>query len=854
MRRDERATFIVRLREAAERCIVVLGTGLLRSDSGECLFQQLSHDRSQLVEFSRQLRLELLQIAAWMIGERRGAVPQGSSAAISAYRNSYSVEQLCSTPCNEDDSAQPTPWQRLQRNLLALWNADAEIGINAWESELFDPAKTSEIRERSLGASETRDLLGIVANELLGPCLSEVGADVQLLGYIHEWLLERELILHPEARCFSLDACEGHERRSTGSYFTPAPIVQHLLDVCLEPALDEFLAQGPVHTVASRLLQLRIVDPACGTGVFLLAAAQRIARRADAASHTSSATGSGVTSGQLRQVIGQCIYGVDIGPTAAALCRLILWFECGKPFHPIDTLNQHIRCGNSTFGAWPGFELEGLLDGAFETSPDDEPACARNLKRRNKAERIQSLQSEVSASTVGNLDLSPEHWQFLADLWCAPFVWPKNAGADVPTQRDFEWACRAPETALLRWRSPLRAIADKHQFFHWHLQFPDVFCKTLDAASLMDAEQRPSGFDFVIGNPPWVAHAGRSTQPLHSGLKRYFCTTYDSFAGFPTTHGVFVELATRLLNPNGRIGFVLPASVADLAGYAPTRKVHDRRCALIGPLPDYGEGRFTGVTQPCIALVSRCTATGRGTGPVVCGAPWEIERSDLDGGGLELLNRMSQCNTFPAELFGERGFQSTPALRRFILRQAQPEDPYSVPLREGTDVREYHLGQARYYADVCLLKKGLRPLHDFQNVAIVVRQTARYPIAAKSDGLAFRNSLLAVMGHPLWHWSALLCILNSALIRWTHYYRFRDGRQPILPQLKVGHLRAVPAPPDRTMSEFGYLEKLGAELAERNQGVLDGERASIDEWVGRLYGISENERRMVSDWHEARPH
>jgi hypothetical protein len=852
MPRDEHSTFIVRLREATERFIVALGTGLLRSDAGDHFIRQLSLDRSQLAGFSRQLRLELLQITAWMIGERRGAVPRGSSSAIAAYRNCYSVEQLCGSKCNELDSAQATPWQRLQRILLALWNTDAEIGIAAWGSDLFDPAHTSEIRERNLGANETRDLLKIVACELLDPCLSEADADVQLLGYIHEWLLERELVLHPEARCFSLNACEGHERRTTGSYFTPTPIVQNLLDACLEPALDEFLAQGPAHAAASRLLQLRIVDPACGTGVFLLAAARRIARRADSVSQVSTASACGTTPERLRAVIGQCLYGVDIGSLATSLCRLNLWFECGKPFHPIDALNQHIRCGNSTFGAWPGFEVGGVLDTAFEYSPDDEPSCARNLRRRNKGERIQSLQSEVLASIVREPELSPEHRQFLADLWCATFMWPKKVGVDVPTQSDFEWARRAPELALVRWRTPLRAIADKYQFFHWHLQFPDVFGK--DVESEPPTSQRSSGFDFVIGNPPWVAHAGRSTQPLHAGLKRYFCATYDSFAGFPTTHGVFVELATRLLNADGRIAFVLPASVADLAGYAPTRKAHDRRCALIGPLPDYGEGRFAGVTQPCIALVSRRTATGRGASQTVGGTPWEIERSDLDGGGLELLNRMSQCGTFPAELFGERGFQSTPALRKFILRQEQAEDPYCVPLREGTDVREYHLAQARYYADACLLQKGLRPLHEFKSVAIVVRQTARYPIAAKSDGLAFRNSLLAVMSHPQWHWSAMLCILNSALIRWTHYYRFRDGRQPILPQLKVGHLRAVPAPPDRAMPEFGYLEKLGAELAERNRGVLDRERASIDEWVGKLYGISETECRMVTDWHGARPH
>ncbi len=212
---------------------------------------------------------------------------------------------------------------------------------------------------------------------------------------------------------------------------------------------------------------------------------------------------------------------------------------------------------------------------------------------------------------------------------------------------------------------------------------------------------------------------------------------YASFAGFPTTHGVFVEMATRIIGQGGRVGLVIPASVADLAGYAPTRAVHDERCVILVPLPDYGEGRFTGVTQPCIALVSQRTNAGRLIQDR--GKPWQLSRRDLDATGATLLVKWERLAPLPPELFGERGFQSTPKWRQYIHKTTQPEPPYTLAMREGTDVREFQLGAPRLFADPCALKGVLRPLAEFAQVTLVIRQTARYPIAARSDGLAFQK-------------------------------------------------------------------------------------------------------------------
>jgi hypothetical protein len=174
-------------------------------------------------------------------------------------------------------------------------------------------------------------------------------------------------------------------------------------------------------------------------------------------------------------------------------------------------------------------------------------------------------------------------------------------------------------------------------------------------------------------------------------------------------------------------------------------------------------------------------------------------------------------------------------------------------MREGVNIREFFLGQPQLFADPKALKGALRSNAEYDKVTLLVRQTARYPIAARSDGSAFRNSLLAVMDSELLPWSVLLCLLNSALWRWHHYFRFRDGRQPILPQLKVTHLRSQPTPLVLEVTALTTLEKLGTAISRRNDGIRDQERVALDEGVARLYALEPAQAAMVTAWHRERP-
>jgi hypothetical protein len=570
---------------------------------------------------------------------------------------------------------------------------------------------------------------------------------------------------------------------------------------------------------------LRICDPACGSGRFLRAAARRTARRLALA--RSAEPSPAEQARALAEVVKSCLHGVDLDPIAAELCRVSLWREAGSPGPPLSFLEERIVQGHALLGATPARLAAGIPEEAFDPEEGEDRAVARRLKRRNRAARESAWPAPAAADGA-----------FLADVWCAAFFWRMEPGAleeAAPTEDRFRWLQADPGSAPALLREQVERLRRRYGFFHWHLAFPRVF-------------SGPSGgFDVVLGNPPWIAHAGRAAQPLPPGVKRFFRLNSPAFAGYLTTHGVFVHLGASLLRPGGRLGFVIPTSVSELGAYEPTRAAHDALCGFPTELEDFGEGQFTGVTQPCMALVSQRLPGGRADAPA--GSPWPMIRPDLDDAARALLARVEALPTLPAHLFGERGFQSDRDLAAHLSARDAPEDRFTVPLREGTDVRAFQLLRPRHFADPAGLGRRLRDPRAFQAVGVVIRQTARFPIAAASDGKAFRNSLLAGFPDEAWPAGALLALLNSTFVRWAHFVRFRDARQPILPQVKVAHLRRIPAPARIHADRLDALAALGATLSQANAGLAEDDRLRLDDAVAAFYDLDAAERAVVEGWH-----
>jgi methylase of polypeptide subunit release factors len=693
------------------------------------------------------------------------------------------------------------------------------------------------------------------------------------LGSVYESLLELvpEISVPQRSFRFAGDDTDEHSRRTTGSYYTPERLVQVLLDSAFEPVVQRTIAAHP-EKPAEALLRLSIVDPTCGSGHFLLAAARRLAM------HVARFDANGTPSAAeyrhaLRQVVGRCIYGVDLNPMAVELCKVSLWMEAVEPGLPLTFLNSHILHGNALLGATPELMAKGIPDAAWDPIERDDKKTAAALKKRNaKAAEGQRgfdsfwskrsvVASEAVTSAIVELDASSDvdvdalirkesQWagilesdeyrrqRLVADTWCAAFMWPKTPGAvadNAPTNEVWRQLRDGQGQPAELIALTTGQLASRFHFFHWHLAFPQVFAN--------------GGFDLLIGNPPWIAHAGRAAQPLAPQVKAFSKTVYGSFGGYPTTHGMFVERAAHLLAQWGGLGMIIPSSLSELPSYEPTRLAHDAVCGFSGELIDFGEGQFPGVTQPCMALVSQRRSTGRDDDAP--GSPWPMARPDLTVLGRALLDSIAKLLPLPRELFGERGFQSDESLAEHFQEGSEPHGRFVRPLRGGSDIREFQLGPPSYHADPAALGKRLRDESEYREVRLVVRNTARYPIAALSDGCAFRNSLLAVFESTEWPAHALLALLNSAFVRWAHFHRFRDARQPVMPQLKIAHLRSIPTPPTFVDSDRGTLGDIGRRLTARRSPPSEAERAELDRTVFDLYAVSAEAREMVNVWHAA---
>jgi hypothetical protein len=352
------------------------------------------------------------------------------------------------------------------------------------------------------------------------------------LGGIYESLLELHPEINADSGVFELRVAAGNERKTTGSYYTPTSLINELLDSALEPMLVEAAATP---NPEEAILALTVLDPACGSGHFLIAAAHRIARQLAAVRTGDPEPSPNALREALRDVVGRCIHGIDVNEMAAELCKVSLWMEAVEPGKPLSFLEHRIVCGNALLGATPKLLADGVPDEAFKSLEGDDKDVVKSLKARNKRERkgqgVLSLGGGVGdlarpiADAIAEIDALPDdsvdalrekerRWAELqrstdsgraklaADAWCAAFLVLKVKGAPVITEGVVRQIAEAPETVDPAVFDAVRRLADQYRFVHFHLAFPDVF-----SVSPGDPESEKTGwsggFSVVLGNPPW---------------------------------------------------------------------------------------------------------------------------------------------------------------------------------------------------------------------------------------------------------------------------------------------------------------------------------------------------------------
>ena len=537
------------LRVGVEKALENLGTGFIAHKANQNLRDRLKAGELNKQDFYRQLLRLVYRLIFLFVAEDRDLLhlPGASDEARSRYARFYSGQRLRRMAERTRGGRHADLWVGLRLVFAKLGDDRGcpELGLPALGGFLFGPQAMPDLESAELANElllQAIRNLGLVKDRSGWRLVDYRNLGSEELGSVYESLLELNPTMELEAGKFSLSTVAGNQRKTSGSYYTPDSLVQCLLDSALDPVVEQAI-KGKTPTEAEKaILALKVCDPAVGSGHFLVGAAHRLASHL--AQIRAQAQGESEPSPlyhqhALRDVIGHCLYGVDINPMAAELCRVSLWLEAIEPGKPLSFLDHHIRVGNSLLGATPALLAKGIPDEAFTPiEGDDKEICGR-FKKVNKTEKVgyRRLFAATTepwdrlgdlAASMTHLDNAPDDsieavrnkeriyeamvrsgsyidGQFWADTWCAAFVWKKTQEFNHPiTEEDFRRIEHNPHACDSWMRDEIIRLSQQYQFFHWHLAFPDVFHVPPSEEETENAQTGwRGGFDVVLGNPPW---------------------------------------------------------------------------------------------------------------------------------------------------------------------------------------------------------------------------------------------------------------------------------------------------------------------------------------------------------------
>lgn len=371
---------------------------------------------------------------------------------------------------------------------------------------------------------------------------------------------------------------DSQKRKAQGSFYTPRPIVQHVLDHTLEPIIARSLDSATDERDAEhRLLALRICDPACGGGVFLHAALVSLTEHI--LRIRSGPPASVCEARQCAELVARtCIFGVDLDPIACALARITLWLTVASPDLSVDDLTNSIRNGNALLGSTKRLVTKGIPNSAYTKLDGDDTAVLARLRSRNKHERDQL--AKTSPLTRVSLD-----------RWTLAFLLPKDGSADVPTTGDLYdgSSCANAEASLTS------------SFIHWEHDFPAVFTRADDGSV---------GFDVVLGNPPFLNQLKAGTTLTRREAELIRARTNGAAKGYADAASIFLTLSMDLINDQGRVGFILPTSTLSSRDASGARMRSLQRGSLVHLWISQGQAFDNASTYTCCPVVDAAEDEG----------------------------------------------------------------------------------------------------------------------------------------------------------------------------------------------------------------------------------------------------
>lgn len=633
---------------AVKESLLALGKGFLQHENNTTLRERIQSGNISAKNYYRQLLRIIYRFLFLMVTEERDLVydPDDKGEQIQRlkkfYFQYYSIHRLRKLSENRYvyEAQFNDLWQGLVNTFL-LFEAGGngtKLGIQPLDGDLFSYNAIADLQN------------SMINNKLLLECVRNLNEftdekknlvpinyrslDVEELGSVYEGLLE----LHPvienmdvtNPAYINFTFHEGTDRKTTGSYYTRPDLVNELIKSALIPVIEERLKShtGNKEEQAKSLLKLKVCDAASGSGHMVLAAGRTIAWYLARVQSGEENPAPSLFRNCLREVIQHCIYAVDMNPDAVELCKLALWLEGHSSGKPLSFLDHKIRCGNSLVGVNDLSVLEkGIPDGAFNAITGDNKEICRELKKNNSTFNIkkqfkldfgQSSTNETHAFSTDYHQLedikqddveavrkvktkfeqlrSNRSWYkdwTACNLWASAFYWnyTEENKQSAPSSERLASFLTNPSAAYGPMIGKANALSMEHQFFHWILEFPDVF------------EQ--GGFDVVLGNPPWeriklqqqeffatrdisITNAPNASarNKMINSLPQTNPSLYQEYevamhgadatgkflresgrcqltaTGDINTYSIFAELTSSLVNERGATGIIVPTGIA----------------------------------------------------------------------------------------------------------------------------------------------------------------------------------------------------------------------------------------------------------------------------------------------------
>jgi hypothetical protein len=350
------------------------------------------------------------------------------------------------------------------------------------------------------------------------------------------------------------------ERRRTGSHYTPRSLTEPIVRHALEPAFNRL---GPDAT-PDQILDLKVCDPAMGSGAFLVEACRALAARLVIAWERWPEARPAIPVDEdedlhARCLVAQrCLYGVDKNPLATDLAKLSLWLATLARDHEFTFLDHALKCGDSLVG----LDAKQIAAMHWDASKPGLPLFRKFVADRvigaTKARaEIQSAPDDAQRAVLEqkhrNAEKTIEHVRVLGDAVISAFfaeAKPKAREKRRATVESWLTAQAEPKWDELRAAAASLRIGE-HQVrpFHWAIEFPEVFA------------QENSGFDAIVGNPPFLGGLRVSNQ-LGMSYFGYLTFCFPATGHTADLIAYFLRRTFDLLKRQGAFGLLATNTVA----------------------------------------------------------------------------------------------------------------------------------------------------------------------------------------------------------------------------------------------------------------------------------------------------